>query len=44
LTLEKKEGSYTSKFNKVKVVMHGFEKTGGELYDLTNDVITISLK
>ncbi len=44
LVIEKKEGSYSSRFNKVKIVLHGFDKFGGEVYDLKNEAIVISLK
>ncbi|MDP4263394.1 MAG: glycoside hydrolase family 31 protein [Bacteroidota bacterium] len=43
VTIEKKEGNYISKFNKVKMVLHGFGKPPGKVADLPDDTITITI-
>ncbi len=43
LTLKAKEGSYNSKFKKVKVVLHGFDNNSSTEYDLTDGDMTIKL-
>jgi alpha-glucosidase len=42
ITLTKKEGSYTSKYTKVKVVLHGFGKTNDTIYDNKDEETKIS--
>jgi alpha-glucosidase len=44
VTVGKKEGSYTSKFNKVKLILHGFGKASGKTVDLSNDATTINIQ
>src|SRR5437868_5398721 len=44
LTLEKKSGSYSSKFKKVKIVLHGFDGVLPNLVDLNDDLMVIDLK
>ena len=41
ITFKAKEGSYSSKFKKVKVVLHGFDKTSLEEYDLIDGELVI---
>ncbi len=43
ITLTKKEGSYTSKYGKLKIILHGFGKTNDTLYDLKEDALKIDL-
>ncbi|MBP9739043.1 MAG: glycoside hydrolase family 31 protein [Chitinophagaceae bacterium] len=43
LLLEKKEGSFTSKFNTVKIVLHGFQKNATLSFNLKDDAMIVDL-
>ena len=43
LLLKAKEGSYNSKFKKVKVIWHGFKQNTPTEYDLTDSELVIPL-
>lgn len=43
LQLKPKEGSYTSKFNKLKIILHGFEQNKELEYNLQNSGMIIDL-
>ncbi len=44
IMLEKKEGSYASKFNKLKIILHGFDKSDNLDFSLTDASMIIDLK
>ncbi len=44
LMLEKKEGSFRSKFSRVKIIQHGFDVNKEHSYDLTDAAMILSLK
>ena len=44
MMLEKKEGAYASKFNKLKIILHGFDKTNSLDFDLIDASMIIDLK
>jgi alpha-glucosidase len=43
LLLEKKEGTYASKFSRLKIVLHGFDKTSKLDYDLKDEGMIVDL-
>ena len=43
LLLEKKEGSFTSKFSTIKIVLHGFEKNATLSFNLKDDAMIVDL-
>ncbi len=44
LMLERKEGNYTSRFTKLKVVLHGFDKKGNLEFNLVDAAMIIDLQ
>lgn len=43
LMLERKEGSYASKFTSVKIILHGFTKNTSNVYSLKDEAMIIDL-
>jgi alpha-glucosidase len=44
ITLKAKEGSYKSKFKKLKVVLHGFDKITSDKYDLVDGELVVNIR
>ena len=44
ILLSKKEGNYFTKFNKLKIVLHGFDKTNNLDFTLVDNAMIIDLK